>query len=211
MRKLNILIAGSTGYMGVQLVKLLSKHKNINIKYLCGNSSIGKNISNYDNSIKKKLPLISKFEKSKLKDCDIIFTALPSGEAQEISKFLLKKNTLIDLSGDFRLKDSKSYSKWYKQKHKAIHKIKKSIYLLPELNNININKYQIISCPGCYPTSILLPLIPLIKNKMIETTTYADPEMMPKLQNQTGAGKHHILSQKGETSAEIYDVENELQ
>ena len=168
MHKLDVLIAGSTGYIGIQLVKLLLKHPNINIKYLCGNSSIGKNISKYDSTIKKKLPLISKFEKSKLKDCDIIFTALPSGEAQEISKFLLKKNTLIDLSGDFRLKDSKSYSKWYKQKHKAIHKIKKSIYLLPELNNININKYQIISCPGCYPTSILLALIPLIKNKMIK-------------------------------------------
>ena len=54
MRKLNVLIAGSTGYLGVQLVKLLSKHKNINIKYLCGNSSIGKNISNYDKSLKNK-------------------------------------------------------------------------------------------------------------------------------------------------------------
>ena len=64
MRKLNILVAGSTGYMGVQLVKLLSKHKNINIKYLCGNSSVGKNISYYDKKLKnKKLPKIVKFNK----------------------------------------------------------------------------------------------------------------------------------------------------
>ncbi len=116
MSKLNVLVAGATGYIGVQLVKLLLKHKKINIKYLCGSSSIGKKISNYDISIKKKLPIISKFTKSKLQDCDIIFTALPNGEAQKISKILLKKNTLIDLSGDFRVTDAKSYLKWYKQK-----------------------------------------------------------------------------------------------
>lgn len=168
MSKLNVLVAGATGYIGVQLVKLLLKHKKINIKYLCGSSSIGKKISNYDISIKKKLPIISKFTKSKLQDCDIIFTALPNGEAQKISKILLKKNTLIDLSADFRVTDARSYLKWYKQKHKAINNIKKSIYLLPEVNKKNINKYQIISCPGCYPTSILLPLIPIIQKKIIK-------------------------------------------
>ena len=168
MSKLNVLVAGATGYIGVQLVKLLLKHKKINIKYLCGSSSIGKKISNYDISIKKKLPIISKFTKSKLQDCDIIFTALPNGEAQKISKILLKKNTLIDLSADFRVTDPRSYLKWYKQKHKAINNIKKSIYLLPEVNKKNINKYQIISCPGCYPTSILLPLIPIIQKKIIK-------------------------------------------
>ena len=168
MTKLNVLVAGSTGYIGVQLIKLLLKHKNIKIKYLCGNSSIGKTISFYDKTIKKKLPKISKLDKSKMNECDIIFTALPNGDAQKISKLLNKKNTLIDLSADFRLNNSKSYHKWYKQKHKSVKNIKNSIYLLPELNQKNINKYQIISCPGCYPTSILLPLIPLVKKKLIE-------------------------------------------
>ena len=93
MRKLNALIAGSTGYIGVQLVKLLTKHKNINIKYLCGNSSVGKNISFYDNSLNnKKFPKITKFKKEYLKNVEIIFTALPNGEAQKISNILLKKN-----------------------------------------------------------------------------------------------------------------------
>ncbi len=168
MSKLNVLVAGSTGYIGVQLIKLLIKHKNIKIKYLCGNSSVGKKISLYDKTIKKKLPRISKLDKSKMNECDVIFTALPNGDAQKISKLLNKKNTLIDLSADFRLNDSKSYLKWYKQKHKSVNNIKKSIYSLPELNQKNIKKYQIISCPGCYPTSILLPLIPLIKKKIIK-------------------------------------------
>ena len=123
MLKLNALIAGSTGYIGVQLIKLLIKHKNINIKYLCGNTSVGKRISFYDNSLKsKKLPKIIKYNKKYLSDIDVIFTALPNGEAQIISKDLLKKNILIDLAADFRLKSSKEYLKWYKQKHKAIKK-----------------------------------------------------------------------------------------
>ena len=91
MTKLNVLVAGSTGYIGVQLIKLLIKHKHINIKYLCGNSSIGKKIKSYDNTIKKKLPRISKLDKSKINECDIIFTALPNGDAQKISKMLNKK------------------------------------------------------------------------------------------------------------------------
>ena len=103
MRKLNALIAGSTGYIGVQLIKLLVKHKNVNIRYLCGNTSVGKKISFYDNSFKSKsLPKIIKYNKKYLKYVDVVFTALPNGEAQEISKHLLKKNILIDLAADFR-------------------------------------------------------------------------------------------------------------
>ena len=96
MGKLNVLVAGSTGYIGIQLIKHLCTHTKINIKYLCGNSSVGKKISFYDKSLNKKsLPKISKFKKSYLEKVDIIFTALPNGQAQEISNNLLKKNTLI--------------------------------------------------------------------------------------------------------------------
>ncbi len=170
MRKLNVLIAGSTGYIGIQLIKLLTNHKNISIKYLCGNSSVGKKISSYDKSlIKKKLPKITKFKREYLKKVDIVFTALPNGEAQNISNYLFKKNVLIDLAADFRLRKSSEYFKWYKQKHKSIKNIKKSIYALPEISQKNINKFQIISCPGCYPTSILIPLIPILKKNLINT------------------------------------------
>ena len=164
MPKLNVLIAGSTGYIGVQLIKLLIKHKNVNIKYLCGNSSVGKKISFYDTSLKsKKLPKITKYNKKYLNYVDIVFTALPNGEAQLISKDLSKKNTLIDLAADFRLEKGSDYLKWYKQKHKALSNIKNSIYALPEITGKLVKKFSIIGCPGCYPTSILLPLIPLVK------------------------------------------------
>ena len=85
MSKINVLIAGSTGYIGVQLINLLIKHKKINIKYLCGNKSVGNDISLYDKSLKNKnLPKIIKFKDFLLKDIEIIFTALPNGEAQLI-------------------------------------------------------------------------------------------------------------------------------
>ena len=169
MPKLNALVAGSTGYIGVQLIKLLVKHKYINIRYLCGSSSVGKNISSYDKSLSKfKLPRIVKFNKKLLNDVEIIFTALPNGEAQDISKNLNNNHTLIDLAADFILQNASDYLKWYKQKHRANNLIKKSIYLLPEINRKQIKKYNIISCPGCYPTSILLPLIPLFKKKLIK-------------------------------------------
>ena len=185
MSKLNVLIAGATGYLGVELVKILSKHKKIKIKYLCGYSSIGKKITDFDKSIKLRLPTISKITKSKINECDIIFSALPNGEAQLISKLLSKRNILIDLSGDFRLKSTSEYLKWYKQKHKAASNIKKSIYLLPELSNHKLKNYKIISCPGCYPTSILLPLLPLIQNNVIKV----DNIIIDSKSGYSGAGR----------------------
>ena len=168
MPKLNVLISGSTGYIGIQLIKLLVKHRYVKIKYLCGNSSVGKKISYFDKSlINKKLPKIVKFNKKYLNEIDIIFTALPNGEAQVISNYLKKNNVLIDLAADFRLKKASDYFKWYKQKHKSIQNIKKSIYSLPEISKQEVKKFNIIACPGCYPTSILLPLIPLVKKKLI--------------------------------------------
>ena len=169
MPKLNVLVAGSTGYIGIQLIKLLNKHKYVKIKYLCGNTSVGKKISDYDKTIGlKRLPKIVKFNKKFLNEIDVVFTALPNGEAQVISKYLNKQNVLIDLAADFRLQKALDYKKWYKKDHKAKYNIKNSIYSLPEITGKKVKDYKIISCPGCYPTSILLPLIPLLKNRLIK-------------------------------------------
>ena len=102
-----------------------------------------------------------------MKEVDVIFSALPNGEAQKLSKFLLDKNLLIDLSADFRLKNKNEYLKWYKIKHSAQKLIQNSIYSLPELKKNQLKNQKIISSPGCYPTSILLPLAPLIQKNFI--------------------------------------------
>ena len=186
MPMLNVLVAGSTGYIGVQLIKLLVKHSNVKILYLCGNSSVGKKISFYDKSLSKyNLPKIVRFNKYFLNNVDVVFTALPNGEAQNISNQLLKQNTLIDLAADFRLNSASSYLKWYKQKHKSIKNIKNSIYALPEISKSTVKKFNIIGCPGCYPTSILLPLIPLIKKNLIKN----DNIIIDSKSGYSGAGR----------------------
>ncbi len=199
MPKLNVLIAGSTGYIGIQLIKLLIKHKYTKIKYLCGNSSVGKKISYFDKSlINKKLPKIVKFRKEYLNNVDVIFTALPNGEAQEISNHLKRNNVLIDLAADFRLEKSSEYLKWYKQKHKSKQNIKNSIYALPEIVGKKIKKYKIISCPGCYPTTILLPLIPLVQKRLIKF----DKIIIDSKSGYSGAGR---LVHKRYKNKNLYD------
>ncbi len=169
MKKLNILVAGSTGYIGIQLVKLLCKHKFVKIRYLCGNSSIGKKIETYDKSLKRyKLPRIIKIKYKYFKEVDVIFTALPNGQSQIIANKLNYRNVLIDLSADFRIKKFDIYEKFYKIKHKSKDLLKKSIYGLSELNENKIKEKQIIACPGCYPTSIILPLYPLLKKNYLK-------------------------------------------
>ena len=187
MSKINVLVAGSTGYIGIQLIKLLVNHSNVKIKYLCGLSSVGKKISFFDKSlIKNNLPKIVKFKKSYLKNIDLIFTALPNGEAQKISNYLLNKNILIDLAADFRLDNASEYLKWYNVKHKAIKNIKKSIYIIPEINGKKVKNYKIIGCAGCYPTSVLLPLIPLLKNNLIKTNNI----ILDSKSGYSGAGRN---------------------
>ena len=165
---LNIAIAGATGYVGLELVKILSKHSKVKILYLCANKSVGKRITSFNNKIsKKKLPKISKIENINWSKVNVIFTALPNGEAQNIAKTIPAHVKLIDLSADFRLKDVNEYKKWYGSNHKCKNLINNSIYAITEFSKKNLNRYKIISCPGCYPTSVLIPLIPLIKKNLI--------------------------------------------
>jgi N-acetyl-gamma-glutamyl-phosphate reductase len=183
---LNIAIAGATGYVGLELIKILSKHPKVKIVYLCANKSAGKKIYNFDKKIyNKKLPVISKIDKINWNKINIIFTALPNGEAQKISKKIPSRVRLIDLSGDFRLKDFKQYKKWYGIDHANKKLVHKSIYGLTEFVKKKIKYYSIISCPGCYPTSIQIPLVPLIERKMIKTQNI----IIDSKSGYSGAGK----------------------
>ena len=122
-------IAGATGYIGIELVKILAKHPNAKIVYLCAQKSLGKKINKFDKKIKKtNLPRISNISKINWKKIDVIFTALPNGEAHKLA--LLKPNSvkLIDLSADFRLDSLVSYKKWYGGNFKSHKLLKKAIY-----------------------------------------------------------------------------------
>ena len=138
MNKLiNVAIAGATGYIGLELLKLLQKHPRVNIKKICARKSIGRSIFKFDSQIKKKLPKITKLSTINFDDIDVLFTALPNGEAQIISKKLNQKVKLIDLSADFRISNPITYKKWYKIEHRSKKLIKYSIYSIPELTKKN--------------------------------------------------------------------------
>ena len=167
---LNIAIAGATGYIGLELIKILSRHPKVKILYLCASKSAGKSIYVFDKKINRKnLPKITKIKNVNWGKINILFTALPDGEAQKIAKLIPGHIKLIDLSADFRLDNFKLYKKWYGIKHKYKKLINKSIYAITEFSKKHLHKYKIISCPGCYPTSVQIPLIPLIEKKMINT------------------------------------------
>ena len=131
---LNIAIAGATGYVGIELIKILLKHPKAKIIYLCAQKSIGQSINSIDKQIKKNnLPKISKIKKINWNKINILFTALPNGEAQKIAKLMPKNIKLIDLSADFRLESEKMYKKWYGTNHNCKKLINKSIYAITEL------------------------------------------------------------------------------
>ena len=184
---LNVAVLGATGYVGLELVKLLEKHPKVKMKYLCAQKLIGRSINVLDKRIKSKnLPKISNLNKIKWNDIDLIFTALPNGESQKIAAKIPDKIKLIDLSADFRLENPNEYKKWYKINHNSKKLIKKSIYSIPEFTKEIIHKYKFIGNPGCYPTSVQLPLIPLIKNNMVNLKNI----IVDSKSGYSGAGKN---------------------
>ena len=188
-KKINIAVIGATGYTGLDLVLLLSKHPKANIISLCATKNLGKKISFFDKRIKKKLPRISSVNKIIWSKIDIAFLSLPNGEAHKLVKKIYYKNKnvkFIDLSADFRITNSKEYKKNYNKEHGAVNLIKDSIYSISEFVKNDINKYRVIANPGCYPTSIQIPLIPLIKKKLINTNNLT----IDSKSGYSGAGKN---------------------
>tara|TARA_Y100000591_G_scaffold317853_1_gene328021 strand:- start:189 stop:1226 length:1038 start_codon:yes stop_codon:yes gene_type:complete len=187
--KINIALIGATGYTGLDLILMLSKHPKVRIKYLCATKNLGKKINFFDKRIKKKLPVITSARNINWNILDVVFLSLPNGEAQKLINKIYKKNKklkFIDLSADFRIINPKIYEKNYKIKHKAKQLIKYSLYSIPELNKKIDKKIRIISNPGCYPTSIQIPLIPLIKNNLIKNQNIT----IDSKSGYSGAGKN---------------------
>ena len=186
--KINIVVAGATGYVGLDLVYYLSNHPKVNISHLCAQKNVGKNINFFDNRIKKKLPKISNLKKINWKNVDLLFLSLPNGEAQKIIKnlFHYKQLKFIDLSADFRIKDLKDYKDWYSINHKAKELINEAIYSIPEFTKDKIKKYRIIANPGCYPTSVQLALLPLLKKYLLVTNNIT----IDSKSGYSGAGKN---------------------
>ena len=187
--KINVAVIGATGYTGLDLILILSNHPKVRITNLCATKNLGSDIKKFDGRIKKKLPKLSSIISIDWSKLDLVFLSLPNGEAQKIIKKTFSKNKklkFIDLSADFRYENYNLYEKNYHLKHKAKHFIKDSIYSIPEFTKNKIKDYRIIANPGCYPTSIQLALIPLIKNNLINTNIIS----IDSKSGYSGAGKN---------------------
>ena len=175
--RVNVAILGSTGYTGIELIRLLNFHKKVEIKYLISKNNYGKKISDYYPGLNpKNYPNLVKFSQVKWNDIDVLFLCLPSGESKKILKKIPKNIFIIDLSNDFRIK-SFSKSKWV---YGIADHLEDFIDYKDEKNS-EIN----VSNPGCYATSVLSPLIPLLKKKIIQS----DDIIIDSKSGISGAGK----------------------
>lgn len=166
---LNVAIIGATGYTGEELVKILVGHENVKITVLQAVLEKEEPISSIFPSLKGKIDLVCEkpnLEKAK-ENADLVFLALPHTVSMSIAPTFLKAGKkVIDLSADYRLNVTK-YEKWYKTKHKDKANIAKAVYGLPELFRERIKKASFIANPGCYPTSVILSVAPLLEKDLI--------------------------------------------
>jgi N-acetyl-gamma-glutamyl-phosphate reductase len=176
MKTKKVAIVGASGYSGEELVRLLLNHPHAELVAVTSRQNAGQTLA-------QVFPKFASHPKSKnlrftepnaevlAKQADVVFLALPHGVAAEYAVPLLNAGaTVIDLSADFRLKSPDIYKEFYAHEHPAPELLKKSVYGLPEVYRDEIKNSQLIASPGCYPTSILLPTIPLLKAGLIKPT-----------------------------------------
>jgi N-acetyl-gamma-glutamyl-phosphate reductase len=183
---LRVAIVGASGYTGEELIKYCSKHQGIELAAISSRQYAGKKVSEVIGFLKKDYLFEDLKPDEVASRVDVIFLALPHGVSAEYAKPLLHaKKTIIDLSADFRLKDSKKYHEFYDHEHPLPEALSKSVYGLPELYHKQLKEADLIACPGCYPTSILLALSPLVKNQLIDLNHI----VINSLSGVSGAGK----------------------
>lgn len=184
-------IIGATGYVGCELLRILINHPTVEVAAISSVSFEGEEFSSVYKSFFKATNLICTNQSQVIEKCEVIFTALPHGLSEGIANECLAANKIcIDLGADFRLTSEEEYKQWYGKSfdYKDLHS--KSIYGLPELNREKIKEYKIIANPGCYPTSIELGLLPLLKMGLIDRKNI----ICDSKSGVTGAGRG--LSQK---------------
>ena len=197
-KRVKIAVVGASGYSGMELLRLLLRHPEVEIVAVTSRAQAGKaltaefprfrGVGNAD-SLKFTAP---DADAIKAAGAEVAFLALPHGVSVEYARPLLELGLkIIDLSADFRLRDAALYQEFYDHPHPAPELLAEAVYALPEIRAEQIQKARIIACPGCYPTSILLPLLPLLREGLIE----ADSIIANSMSGVSGAGRKAELSE----------------
>ena len=176
MKTKKVAVIGASGYSGEELVRLLLNHPQVELVAVTSRQNAGQTLAHvfpkFASHPKSKTLRFSEPKADLLaKQADVVFLALPHGVAAEYAVPLLEAGCeVIDLSADFRLKSAEIYLDFYGHDHPAPDLLKKAVYGLPEIYREQIKKASLIASPGCYPTSILLPLIPLLRAGLVKPT-----------------------------------------
>lgn len=182
-----IAIVGASGYTGLELLRILYGHPNVQVTSLTSEQSAGKKISDIFPTLKGRCDLVlENLEPVRVAEkADIIFTALPHKAAMEVVPTFLKLGKkVVDLSADYRLSDADVYGSWY-EPHLNPELLSDAVYGLPEMRRETIASCRLVANPGCYPTSIILGLAPLLKNGLIDPASI----IADSASGVTGAGR----------------------
>lgn len=189
MTKLRTAILGASGYTGAELLRLLINHPHIELTALTGESKAGLAIGEvFPHLAIYDLPRLIKTDAVEWNALDLAFCALPHGTTQLVIKEAFEKNPkirIVDLSADFRLSDLDAYAHWYGHVHQAAELQKEAVYGLTEHYRDKITKARLVANPGCYTTTSILPLLPLVKAKLIS----CEDIVIDAKSGATGAGR----------------------
>ncbi len=182
-----VAVIGASGYTGFELIRILVSHPEVKITFVSSRTQEKSVLSSHYPAFKGILDIAYELADADVvaKKADFVFTALPHGASMEIVPSLLEKGLkVVDLSADYRLKSEDVYKEWYGF-HSSPEFLKEAVYGLPELYRDAIKKARLVANPGCYPTSVILPLAPLLKNNLIDT----DSIIADSKSGVTGAGR----------------------
>lgn len=187
-KKIKVGIVGGTGYTGVELLRLLSAHPDVTLTAITSRGDAGLPVADMFPSLRGHVDLaFTDPAQANLTECDVVFFATPHGVAMSQAQSLLDKGVkIIDLAADFRLQDTAIFEKWYKMPHSCPDILKDAVYGLPELNREKIKSAQVIGNPGCYPTTVLLGLAPLLEQRLVD---FSVPVISDSKSGVSGAGR----------------------
>jgi len=201
-------IVGGTGYTGVELLRLLARHPQVELAAITSRKETGMKVADMFPNLRGRVKLaFSDPEQAGLDKCDVVFFATPNGVAMQQTRALLEAGVkVIDLAADFRLKDVKEGESWYKMEHACPDLVGEAVYGLPEINRAAIKGARLIANPGCYPTAVQLGFLPLIEAGLVDTShLVADAKS-----GVSGAGRKaetHILFAEAADNFKAYAVQ----
>ncbi len=170
MQKKKIGIIGGTGYTGVELLRILSTHPEVEVILITSRSEQGRAVDDLFPSLRGQINVcFSDPENAQFDECDLVFSATPNGIAMTHARRLADQGVkLIDLAADFRIKDVEVWESWYGMQHACPDLVEEAVYGLPEVNRDAVANARIVANPGCYPTATTLGFLPLVENRLIE-------------------------------------------